>query len=78
MFFCHFVELDTAEGDSAMKSEGNQSNPNLLDLANSQEIGRVSSWAVSFDHLLQDELGLACFTVGVPVYSLEHQTSKLT
>ncbi|XP_022110468.1 regulator of G-protein signaling 12-like isoform X2 [Acanthaster planci] len=55
-------ELDTAEGDSAMKSEGNQSNPNLLDLANNQEIGRVSSWAVSFDHLLQDELGLACFT----------------
>ncbi|XP_038070831.1 regulator of G-protein signaling 12-like isoform X2 [Patiria miniata] len=55
-------ELDAAEGESTLKSETNRSNPNLLEIGGNQEVGRVSSWAVSFDHLLQDELGLACFT----------------
>ncbi|XP_033633629.1 regulator of G-protein signaling 12-like isoform X2 [Asterias rubens] len=55
-------ELDSPEADVSVKSDGNRSNPNLLQINDGQEVGRVSSWAVSFERLLQDELGLDCFT----------------
>lgn len=61
VFFNFFTELTSI--DDVLKQDGNTASQADLAEETPPEVGRVSGWAVSFERLLKDELGLRYFTV---------------
>lgn len=59
LFFTELTSID----DSSLKQDGNTASQADLADDTPPAIGRVSGWAVSFERLLKDELGLRYFTV---------------
>lgn len=53
------MEVSTRNRDGGNAAIGNSS------LLNNNNVGRVASWAVSFENLLQDEDGVKAFSVSV-------------
>ncbi len=65
LFVSWVIELNVLETDDRSVSQNSSSNTSLPTVPSegSRGVGQVASWAVSFERLLEDPMGIRYFTV---------------